>query len=215
MVAAAGNHSVVEWPANQPHVLAVGRDDGAGAAGKQLDIVAPGAHMLLPDATTFGTWSTSASGTSFASPIVAGAAARVWGQLDINDPQAVVYLLRKNATAISRTSRYGSGRVNINAAPAGRTGKGAGHPGVGAERPAVDRAAEGGVQADVQAERPRHAQRRQGRLLAPDRPEHVPEARNIQAHGVSAECLPGHGGVYIKVSGEDRGRGYTVTIPRR
>jgi subtilisin family serine protease len=98
VVAAAGNteHGPVEWPANAPHVLAVGRDDGHGSTGSKLDLVAPGgSDLVLPDLT--GGWTTGAQGTSYSSPIVAGAAARVWGPLPIENPQAVTYLLRLKA----------------------------------------------------------------------------------------------------------------------
>ena len=100
VVAAAGNSNAIEWPASAPHVLAVGRDDGQGATGSKLDLVAPGGGDLrLPDLT--GQWMTGAQGTSYSSPIVAGAAARVWGPLPIENPQAVTYLLRLKAKKVA------------------------------------------------------------------------------------------------------------------
>ena len=71
----------MQWPANAPHVLAVGlrrrRDNGVSARGANLDLVAPGSNLLLPDLT--GKWESGDGAPSFSSPIVAGAAARVWG----------------------------------------------------------------------------------------------------------------------------------------
>ncbi len=51
MVAAAGNTKggKVQWPANASHVLAVGQDNGDGARGTKLDLVAPGSNLRLPD----------------------------------------------------------------------------------------------------------------------------------------------------------------------
>ncbi len=112
VVAAAGNtnNGPVAWPASAQHVLAVGRDDrGQGATGAKLDLVAPGKNLSLP---LLGGGFGVDSGTSFSSPIVAGAAARVWGPLDVGiNPQAVTYLLRKYASPNAGTQ--GFGRVNI------------------------------------------------------------------------------------------------------
>jgi hypothetical protein len=117
VVAAAGNTKggPVQWPASADHVLAIGRDDGAGARGSKLDLVAPGANLLLPEAN--GQWKIGAQGTSFSSPIVAGAAARVWGPLPVDNPQVVTYLLRKFAKQQSKGN--GFGLVNIAMAIAG------------------------------------------------------------------------------------------------
>lgn len=119
VVAAAGNNpGPVQWPANAPHVLAVGLDHVAGASGRELDLVAPGSNLRLPDLN--GQWRTGAdSGTSFSSPIVAGAAARVWGPLPVSEPQVITYLLRKNAKKLG--PRFGFGLVNIGAALAAGT----------------------------------------------------------------------------------------------
>jgi hypothetical protein len=117
VVAAAGNRNggKVQWPANAPHVLAVGRDDGAGARGGALDLVAPGAHLRLPDVD--GQWTGADAGTSFSAPIVSGAAARVWGPVPVENPQVITYLLRKYAR--KTTARDGFGLVNIATALAG------------------------------------------------------------------------------------------------
>lgn len=116
VVAAAGNQNTpVQWPASADHVLAVGRDDGEGARGSKLDLMAPGADLRLPEAN--GQWGTGAEGTSFSSPIVAGSAARVWGPLPVDNPQVVTYLLRKFAKKQSK--RAAVGVVNLAMALAG------------------------------------------------------------------------------------------------
>ena len=123
VVAAAGNNrgGKVQWPANAPHVLAVGlpatEDNGVSARGANLDLVAPGSNLLLPDLT--GKWQSGDRGTSFSSPIVAGAAARVWGPLAVDEPQVITYLLRRYAKVTSRKARDGFGLVKIDSALAG------------------------------------------------------------------------------------------------
>jgi hypothetical protein len=115
VVAAAGNgNGKVQWPANAAHVLAVGLDNGDGARGRDLDLVAPGSNLLLPDLN--GKWALG-TGTSFSSPIVAGAAARVWGPLAVDEPQVITYLLRRFAKPTAK--RDGFGLVKIDSALAG------------------------------------------------------------------------------------------------
>jgi hypothetical protein len=88
-VAAAGNSrqqgSPLEYPASLPHVLTAGAIDQSGqptffTSGSQfVDLAAPGMSIpvAVPVTNTPGGYNTF-SGTSFASPIVAGAAAWVW-----------------------------------------------------------------------------------------------------------------------------------------
>ena len=92
---------------------------GNSAGGPRLDLVAPGE----PDAARrrdhgkCHTISTEA-GTSFAAPMVAGVAARVWGTFDeVVDPQVIAYLLRKKASRKGvLTGRQGFGLVDLTAA---------------------------------------------------------------------------------------------------
>ena len=197
VVAAAGNtdDGPVQWPANAPHVLAVGpRRRRRRQRASNLDIVAPGAHLLLPDRV--GQWTTSRPVRHVVRRRRSwpGAAARVWGMFAIDDPQVIAYLLRKNAKPIGRAG-FGSGCVNIRAAlAAGRRSC----PSIEESEPndtAVARPGEARLQADVQAPRPRHDERRQLRLLAADRAEQVPEAGQADgpAGGVVGGVLPAAG----------------------
>ena len=91
IVAAAGNSredgSPLEYPASLPHVLTAGAIDQSGqpaffSSGSQyVDLAAPGQAIEVAVPATYkppNTGYDSFSGTSFASPIVAGATAWVW-----------------------------------------------------------------------------------------------------------------------------------------
>ena len=116
VVAAAGNGATVTWPASDRHVLAVGRVDRAGAHGPALDVTAPGASLMLPHLD--GVWRTGDTGTSYAAPIVAGLAARIWGRYEnIDNPQQVAWVLRQSASGRGRASAiWGFGQVDMAAA---------------------------------------------------------------------------------------------------
>jgi hypothetical protein len=124
VVAASGNSSApVGWPAAEPHVLAVGRSDGTAAnssGGTKLDLVAPGGNLRLLDVRDQKWHTGDDAGTSFAAPIVAGVAARVWGTFaDVSDPQVIAYLLRQTAQKRGKgtfNSRQGFGLVDLAAA---------------------------------------------------------------------------------------------------
>jgi hypothetical protein len=81
VVAASGNDGLaaIAFPANYPEVIAVGASDSTGGVwsgsnwGPNLDVVAPGHRVLAPFPNAFG-YATN-SGTSLASPFVAGVAA--------------------------------------------------------------------------------------------------------------------------------------------
>lgn len=93
IVAAAGNYyespypgyssgGPVVFPASSPSTLAVGAVDQTGrrasfsACGPELDLVAPGQGVVVPDPNNpQGYLARSGSGTSFASPVVAGVVA--------------------------------------------------------------------------------------------------------------------------------------------
>jgi len=81
VVAAAGNaNGPVDFPASDDSVIAVGATDGSGRwaysnYGQELDIMAPGVSLVTTSMD--GGSGTTTSGTSFAAPQVAGAAALV------------------------------------------------------------------------------------------------------------------------------------------
>jgi hypothetical protein len=108
VVAAAGNDrtrgSPLEYPASFPHVLTVGATDdhGQGAffssSSPYVDLSAPG--QLIPvavpatfDPTGYGTF----SGTSFAAPLTAGAAAWIWTARPTLDVTQLFDLMRASA----------------------------------------------------------------------------------------------------------------------
>jgi subtilisin family serine protease len=111
VVAAAGNDrtrgSPLEYPASFPHVLTVGATDSQGRAAffssssPYVDLSAPG--QLLPvavptsfDPTGYGTF----SGTSFASPLTAGAAAWIWTARPTLDVTQLFDLMRSSTRDI-------------------------------------------------------------------------------------------------------------------
>ncbi len=212
VVAAAGNTrgGPVRWPANAQHVVAVGRDDGYGARGSKLDIVAPGAHLLLPQAS--GAWSTADSGTSFSSPLVAGAAARIWGDVPVLEPQVITYLLRQNAR--KTTSRDASGLVRIDAALAAAKKR----------VPRIDESEPNNRKPDAQ---PKASCTRTCTLYglvtrSDDDSDYWHLLRRTRCPrklkwtgGVSAICITGRGGVYIRVRPKLALGLYKVTVPRR
>jgi hypothetical protein len=108
VVASVGNEraegSPEQFPAAIPHVFTVGAVDEQLAVAsfsnvsRALDIVAPGTNIRVAvpkaiDATGYRT----ATGTSFAVPIVAGAAAWIWTQRPELDAGQVAELLRRTA----------------------------------------------------------------------------------------------------------------------
>ena len=128
VVAAAGNSGrAVGWPAAYPGVVAVsatGSDDKIAwfsSRGPEVAIAAPGVEVTqqtVCDAgrnrcEIFGTF----SGTSMASPHVAGAAALVMG-LGVTDPEAVKGALFASARPRDDASLYGAGVLDAGAAVA-------------------------------------------------------------------------------------------------
>jgi thermitase len=121
IVAAAGNdgNSTLSYPASYPQVVSVAatesNDQRASYSNfnSQVDVAAPGSNVL---STYTGSSYTELSGTSMASPHVAGLAALLRGQNPASTP-AQVYA-RINACsddlgATGRDDQYGNGRINL------------------------------------------------------------------------------------------------------
>lgn len=130
IVAAAGNNGCdcMLFPANYPEVIAVGASTQSdilatfSSYGANLDLVAPGQDLCSTTWTSSNTTSAYAcggAGTSFSTPIIAGALARL---LEAGvQPQLADQYLDITADKVSsmgaawRTLQYGTGRVNIQA----------------------------------------------------------------------------------------------------
>jgi subtilisin family serine protease len=129
VVAAAGNSrqrgSPLEYPASLPHVLTVGALDQSNApaifsSGSQhVDLAAPGVNIPVAVPGTFVPPPSSYSyfhGTSFASPIVAGAAAWVWTARPTLDVTQLFEVMRASAQDLSSPGYdafSGFGRLDI------------------------------------------------------------------------------------------------------
>ena len=124
-VAAAGNDgannaTTPSYPANYPNVISVAASTSTGTLasfsnyGTNVDIVAPGQNIL---STIPGNRYTSYSGTSMASPHVAGAFALLWGQSPTLTATQLVSLVMSNTDAVL-TNRTQYGRLNVGKAAA-------------------------------------------------------------------------------------------------
>ncbi|WP_059104808.1 S8 family peptidase [Shouchella shacheensis] len=121
LVAATGNSGAgsVSYPARYDSVLAVGAVDSSNQKanfsqyGEGLDIVAPGVEI---GSTYLGNSYHSLSGTSMASPHVAGVAALLKGQHPWLSNDEIRERLKETATPIGDALYYGSGLVNADAA---------------------------------------------------------------------------------------------------
>jgi subtilisin family serine protease len=129
VVAAAGNSrqrgSPLEYPASLPHVLTVGalNQDNAPAffsSGSQhVDVSAPGVNIPVAIPLTYhppSYYDLYFSGTSFASPIVAGAAAWVWTARPTLDLSQLSEVMRESAQDVSSPGYdafSGFGRLDI------------------------------------------------------------------------------------------------------
>lgn len=121
LVASAGNTSggAVTYPANLNTVIAVTATDinnnraNFAAIGPEIELAAPGVDI---ESTCLGGGTCFDSGTSFAAPHVAGAAALLrsfnssWSNTDIRSR------LNDNATPLGSQNEYGHGLLNISAA---------------------------------------------------------------------------------------------------
>lgn len=125
IVAAAGNSNLngASQPANCNHVIAVAatdQNDGRASFsnyGANVDVAAPGVGILSSDFV--GSYA-SFSGTSMASPHVAGLAALVWSTSHGTSNQAVMDRIMATADQIAGTgSLWTAGRVNAGTAVSG------------------------------------------------------------------------------------------------
>ena len=127
VVAASGNDGTrgnpIGFPAALPHVVTVAATDRTGAVAAfssrspYVDIAAPGDEILV--ASALGRDWQPSSGTSFASPLVAGAAAWLWTTRPELDAGQVAEILRRSARDIDRPGRddaAGFGMLDVRAA---------------------------------------------------------------------------------------------------
>jgi subtilisin family serine protease len=125
VVAASGNEgndgSPPGYPAALPHVLTVGATGRSGAvagfstASRFVDLVAPGDDMTVASAQQNG-WRRGVSGTSFSSPLVAGAAAWVWTVRPDLDNTQLFEVMRRSARDIDppgHDPRSGFGALDV------------------------------------------------------------------------------------------------------
>lgn len=117
IVASSGNDGCecVVYPARYPEVIAVGAQttDGSLASfsswGSTVDIVAPGTDMVLPSwSSTNGTarYVSGAAGTSFSSPLVAGAISLIKSHQPDATPLQLIAALRETADRSRNTTQY-------------------------------------------------------------------------------------------------------------
>jgi hypothetical protein len=127
VVVASGNDgdngNPAEYPADYPHVLTVGASDranqvaGFSSRSPYVDLVAPGQDVTVATATD-SSWADE-SGTSFATPIVAGAAAWIWTlRPELDNPQLfeVVRRAARDVGAPGRDDASGYGLLDVGAA---------------------------------------------------------------------------------------------------
>ncbi len=127
VVAAAGNDgergSPLTYPASLPHVLTVAATDeqnrvaSFSSRSRFVDLAAPGVDITVASALD-DSWD-SEDGTSFASPIVAGAAAWTWTVRPSLDASQLFEIMRRSAADIDVTGRddaSGYGLLNVPAA---------------------------------------------------------------------------------------------------
>ena len=126
VVAAAGNDgdggNPLTYPASLPHVLTVGATDFQNGVSffssrsRFVDLAAPGQDIFVADALSQG-WE-SEDGTSFASPIVAGAAAWVWTARPALDASQLFEVMRRSATDLATPGRDDASGFGLLSVPA-------------------------------------------------------------------------------------------------
>jgi Subtilase family len=128
IVAAAGNERLSQnppiYPADFPHVLTVGATNQAdlpsafSSTSPAVDLAAPGEQIPFQHPTDPALWST-ATGTSFSTPIVTAATAWVWTVRPSLDKTQIFEVMRSSARDIAprgRDDRTGHGLLDIPAA---------------------------------------------------------------------------------------------------
>jgi subtilisin family serine protease len=127
VVAASGNSGLegnpITYPAALPHVTTVAATDTSGAVAPfssrspYVDLAAPGVSIIVASALG-GNWQPE-DGTSFASPIVAGAAAWIWTARPELKGSQVSEILRRSARDVPPAGRdpaSGFGELDVAAA---------------------------------------------------------------------------------------------------
>lgn len=115
LIAAAGNHGTVEYPAAYEEVMAVGAVDSDGvvcensARGEQIELVAPGEKVASTGAFE-GTL--ICSGTSMAAPHIAGVASLLWEKDPTVSSGFIRALLKASANGYGDPDAYGNGLVD-------------------------------------------------------------------------------------------------------
>jgi len=129
VVAAAGNDgcACMVYPGNYPEVLAVGASNSTGqpasfsSFGPNLDILAPGTNLYTTDwtpANPTNAYASGISGTSLATPIVAGMLTRMKSQRPTSTPAQLIANLTESSNPLGltatnpRTNTLGFGSLN-------------------------------------------------------------------------------------------------------
>ncbi|GAB4431583.1 MAG: hypothetical protein Kow002_19810 [Anaerolineales bacterium] len=123
IVAASGNYGSgsVLYPARYPHVIAVGAVDGSNVLasfsnyGVEIDLVAPGVSVYSTIPGGYG----NNSGTSMATPFVAGLAAILAGLPGNNDPVRIEQQMESSALDLGAPGQdiyFGAGLIQMDAA---------------------------------------------------------------------------------------------------
>ncbi|NRR24054.1 Ig-like domain-containing protein, partial [Brevibacillus sp. MS2.2] len=120
VIAAAGNKGMGGqtqlYPAQYDEALSIGSIDqdnqraSSSSVGRGLDLMAPGVNIL---STSLNGEYEQRSGTSLATPHVAGAAAVIWSKMGNTTNQEVRDLLVDTATDLGESRFYGKGLVNL------------------------------------------------------------------------------------------------------
>jgi hypothetical protein len=129
VVAAAGNDgdagNALTYPASLPHVLTVAATDeqnrvaSFSSQSRFVDLSAPGQDMTVASALD-QSWQQE-DGTSFASPLVAGAAAWVWTARPDLDASQLFEVMRRSATDIGAPGRDDASGYGLLSVPAALT----------------------------------------------------------------------------------------------